>query len=88
MVALAQVVADLRSKIELTRQRVLVQQVDGAGYRLMDVRDWSTHISIDEERFQSQVRKIVDSDFFRGWKERREMRQRGPQPPNPSALLW
>ena len=68
MAALAQVVADLRSKIELDPAiGVLVQQVDGAGYRLMDVaRLVDVHISIDEERFQSQVRKIVDSDFFRG----------------------
>lgn len=78
MAALAQVVADLRSKIELDPAKgVLVQQVDGAGYRLMDVeRLVEVHISIDEERFQSQVRKIVDSDFFRGLEGKaREMRQ-------------
>ncbi len=78
MAALAQVVADLRSKIELDPAKgVLVQQVDGAGYRLMDVaRLVDVHISIDEERFQSQVRKIVDSDFFRGLEGKaREMRQ-------------
>ena len=76
--ALAQLVADLRGKIELDSTKgVLVQKLDGLGYRLMDVdRLVDVHIHIDEERFQTQVKKIVDSDFFRGLEVRaREMRE-------------
>lgn len=75
---LAQVVSQLRRKIELDPAKgVLVQQVDGRGYRLMDAAQLnSLRITIDEDEFQQQVQKIVDSDFFRGLETRaHEMRR-------------
>ncbi len=75
---LGAVVAQLRSKIELDPARgVLLQQVDGAGYRLVDATQLaSVRVTIDEDQFQEQVQKIVESDFFRDLETKaRKMRQ-------------
>ena len=64
---LAQVVAQLRSKIELDPAKgVLLQQVDGAATGWwMRLRLRASASRIDEDQFQEQVQKIVESDFFR-----------------------
>ncbi|MFN2202241.1 MAG: winged helix-turn-helix domain-containing protein [Caldilineaceae bacterium] len=71
------VVSQLRGKIEFDPVGgVLLQRVDGEAYRLIDAQTANVHISIDEKQFQDQVRKIVDSDFFRDLETRaRDMRQ-------------
>jgi DNA-binding winged helix-turn-helix (wHTH) protein len=72
------VVAQLHSKLELgPGDGVVVQNVEGHGYRLTDAgKRADINITIDENQFQEQVQRIVESDFFRDLEGKaREMRQ-------------
>ena len=59
-------VSQLDTKIkQLGDGEVLIQPVEGQGYRLLEVsQKESIRIVIDEDKFQKQVKEIVDSDFF------------------------
>jgi DNA-binding winged helix-turn-helix (wHTH) protein len=64
---LRQTVDQLSEKIEQSKETGLrIQTVDEQGWRLVEAgEEQPIHIVIDENKFQQQVKEIVDSDFFR-----------------------
>jgi DNA-binding winged helix-turn-helix (wHTH) protein len=64
---LRQTVDQLSKKIEQSTETGLcIQTVDEQGWRLVEAGEAQPiHIVIDENKFQQQVKEIVDSDFFR-----------------------
>jgi DNA-binding winged helix-turn-helix (wHTH) protein len=73
---LAETVGELRAKLELLPgSSARIEEVAGRGYTFVD-QARAISISIDEDKFQQQVQKIVDTDFFRNLEQRaRDMRQ-------------
>jgi len=63
---LQQTVEHLAEKIEQSKETGLqIQTVDGQGWRIVEAgATQPIHIVIDENKFQEQVKEIVDSDFF------------------------
>ena len=81
---LAATIGDLRAKLDqLPDSGSRIEEVIDRGYKLVDPAH-ALSINIDEDRFQQQVQKIVDTDFFRGLEQRaRDMRQtRKEKPPS------
>jgi DNA-binding winged helix-turn-helix (wHTH) protein len=64
---LSQTIDSLRQKIEGNLETgELIVEVDGQGYRFQDPsKTVRLQIAVNEEKFQEQVQKIVETDFFR-----------------------
>jgi DNA-binding response OmpR family regulator len=75
-IVLEETMRELSAKLELLPDSgPRIEKEADRGYKLIDPTQ-GLHINIDEGRFQQQVQKIVDTDFFRGLEQRaRDMRQ-------------
>lgn len=80
---LAGLVEQLGGKLKQGASEVMIQSLDGQGYRLLEGSEMQpVRIIIDENKFQQQVKEIVDTDFFQSLQATAQQARRARQVSN------